>query len=109
MDKDQFVDAESGGWWLLERQAEYQILEVREELGKALSRSATEWWTERPKLEEVHVQLPRIAAPGAGSNRERRGSWTHEPRPAEEHAGRLEPGSNKGGETWPIPRPMTPT
>jgi hypothetical protein len=59
VEKEQFVDVESGNFWLLERELEGQLLDARNELGKALGWGGTEWWTERQKLEEIYQHLER--------------------------------------------------
>ncbi len=59
VEKEQFVDVESGNFWLLERGLEGQLLDARNELGKALGWGGTEWWTEPQKLEEMYQHLER--------------------------------------------------
>jgi hypothetical protein len=59
VEKEHFVDVEAGNFWLLERELDGQLLDARDELGKALGWSGTEWWTERQKLEEMYQHLER--------------------------------------------------
>ena len=54
MDKEQFVAVDAQTWWLLERDLDYRMEQLRRELGTSFGWAEPTWYTERTKLEELY-------------------------------------------------------
>jgi hypothetical protein len=54
MEREQFVAVETPTWWLLERDVDYRIEELRTNLGASFGWTYPTWYTERAKLDEVY-------------------------------------------------------
>jgi hypothetical protein len=54
MEKDQFVAVETEPWWLLQRDVDYLIKELRQKLGSSFGWADPAWYLERDKLAEVY-------------------------------------------------------
>jgi hypothetical protein len=54
MEKERFVAADTGTWWLLERDVDHLIENLRIDLGASFGWTDPTWYHERAKLEEVY-------------------------------------------------------
>ena len=54
MEKERFVAAETEPWWLLERDVDHLIENLRIDLGASFGWTDPTWYHERAKLEEVY-------------------------------------------------------
>jgi hypothetical protein len=55
MERDQFVAVETESWWLLERDVDYRIEDLRRDLGASFGWTDPGWYLQRERLEEVYT------------------------------------------------------
>ena len=54
MEKEQFVAVDTPTWWLLERDLDHRMEDLRRELGATFGWTEPTWYTERARLEELY-------------------------------------------------------
>jgi hypothetical protein len=54
MEREQFVAVDAPTWWLLERDLDYRMEELRRELGASFGWAEPTWYTERAKLDQLY-------------------------------------------------------
>jgi hypothetical protein len=82
MERDQFVAVETESWWLLERDVDYRIEDLRRDLGASFGWTDPGWYLQRERLEEVYTFIltqPRevLDQLDQAIDDERRQRWLH--------------------------------
>jgi hypothetical protein len=54
MEREQFVAVDAPTWWLVERDLDYRMEDLRRELGASFGWTDPRWYTERAKLDQLY-------------------------------------------------------